>query len=77
MNFKEYLNQENPKRYQTVIITKEDCEAISWALPPNESEISLTINRESYFYLLYEGWLWTQDGDGNRLKKSCFKFKSQ
>lgn len=66
MTFKEYLEQEVPKRRPSVYVTLEDAEY--WS----EKIVRLNIHGEIFEYLKIDGGLWTQDEDGNPLKRSVF-----
>ena len=77
MTFKEYLNQSNPARHPQVWVTEEDCDSIFPNYADNSMVITLRVHDTIHMYVmpLDSDHLYTIDGDGNKQKLSCFRFK--
>lgn len=72
MNFEEYLNQTDPKRFPRVDITKEDFYGTTEVV--FGKEVGLIIHGKPYVYFVRPGdvHLHTLDSDGNISGMSCF-----
>lgn len=75
MIFKDYLNQECPKRQFNVSVSKEDIVAI-WNVFNGNREVGLQINDQYLTYHIPKGsrHMYSMDGDGNPTNISCFKY---
>lgn len=71
MTFQEYLNQEEPKRGNLVVLTMDDLYN-HWKIG-RQIWVELIIEDECFTYSLSEtGVCWTTDDHGNKKSPSCF-----
>jgi len=78
MTFTEYLNQDDPTRYNTVIINKSDCKSVVKSIHKGlKYTIVLDINGILYMYLVKnDNSVWAQDSDGNPIARSTFTWEN-
>ena len=78
MTLTEYLNQEEPQRFPTVLLRKEELNILTTIRVAGEERSLVTIQSEhpllrSVHYCLVNGRLWVMDRDGNPRAKSVFQ----